>query len=139
MYTRTQQGFTLIELMITVTIIGILSAIAYPNYTDHVKKSRIQEATSFLSDERIKLEQYYQNNRKYTSYTLSTISPSSKFTAYFSSIPTQDAYKITVNGSGPVAGFSYSIDQNNVKSSVTPGWGSGSDANCWRTSPNTCI
>jgi|APLak6261667961_1056064.scaffolds.fasta_scaffold02965_2 type IV pilus assembly protein PilE len=37
---QTQQGFTLIELMVTVAIVGILSSVAYPSYQDSVKKSR---------------------------------------------------------------------------------------------------
>lgn len=44
----TQQGFTLIELMIAVSIIGILAAIAYPSYQDSVRKSRRADAKGAL-------------------------------------------------------------------------------------------
>ena len=63
---RTQHGFTLIELMITVAIIAILSAIAIPQYSEYVMRSRITEATMTLSDQRLKMERFFQDNRSFT-------------------------------------------------------------------------
>src|SRR4051812_25565453 len=60
-----QKGFTLIEVMITVVIVAILAAIAVPNYRDYVTRGRVVEATSALSDTRVKMEQYFQDNRAY--------------------------------------------------------------------------
>src|SRR5688572_7261365 len=60
-----QRGFTLIELMIAIVVIGILSAIAYPSYTDYVRRGQLQEAFTNLSDFRVRMEQYYQDNRSY--------------------------------------------------------------------------
>ena len=58
-------GFTLIEVMIVVAIIAILAAIAIPNYTAYVQRSRLTEATSKLSDLRTKMEVFFQDNRSY--------------------------------------------------------------------------
>ncbi len=63
---RFKQGFTLIELMITVAIIAILAAIAVPNYTDYVTRSKFTEAHGMLADLRVKMEQYYMDNRRYS-------------------------------------------------------------------------
>jgi prepilin-type N-terminal cleavage/methylation domain-containing protein len=62
---RFKQGFTLIELMITVAIIAILAAIAVPNYTDYITRSKFTEAHGMLGDLRVKMEQYYMDNRRY--------------------------------------------------------------------------
>ena len=63
------QGFTLIELMITVAIIAIIAAIAVPNYTDYITRSKFTEAHGQLADLRVKMEQYYMDNRRYSTTT----------------------------------------------------------------------
>lgn len=63
------KGFTLIELMITVAIIAILAAVALPNYSDYVTRSKFTEAHGQLADLRVKMEQYYQDNRRYSTTT----------------------------------------------------------------------
>ena len=62
---RLTHGFTLIEMMITVAVVAILAAVALPNYTDYVTRSKIVEATSGLSDMRVRLEQYFLDSRQY--------------------------------------------------------------------------
>lgn len=53
-----QQGFTLIELMIVVAIIGILAAIAIPQYQNYVARSQVAEAISLLNGAKTGVEQY---------------------------------------------------------------------------------
>jgi type IV pilus assembly protein PilE len=57
-----QRGFTLIEVMIVVAIVAILSSVAYPAYTDYVRRGQLQEAFTNLANYRIQMEQYYQDN-----------------------------------------------------------------------------
>lgn len=67
MFSIKQIGFTLIEILITVAIIGILSAVAYPSYTDYITQSNRTEAKRELARIANKMEQYYVDHRTYTS------------------------------------------------------------------------
>lgn len=62
-----EKGFTLIELMITVAVIGILAAIAYPSYTEYAFRSRRVEAQNLLNDAAARQERWKAQNGKYAS------------------------------------------------------------------------
>ncbi|GHT93446.1 fimbrial protein [Betaproteobacteria bacterium] len=57
-----QQGFTLIELMIVVAIIGILAAIALPAYQDYTARAQFSEAMVLASGGKVAVTEYYANN-----------------------------------------------------------------------------
>ena len=58
-------GFTLIEVMITVVIVAILAAVALPSYRNYQYRGKIPDAVSNLSAKRVKMEQYFQDNKTY--------------------------------------------------------------------------
>ena len=125
-------GFTLIEAMITVAIIGILAAVALPSYTDYVKRGKIPEATSALGQGRVAMEQWFQDNRTYVG------APCPSDGKLFSLGCETDAtsFTISASGSGSMSGFNYTIDQDNTRASETP-WGDSSS--CWISSKgDTC-
>lgn len=124
-----QRGFTLIEMMIVVAIVGILASIALPAYDNYVRRGKIQEATSTLAANRVRLEQFFQDNRTYAGAVLST-GGTKYFTYAFTDGPDIDSYQITATGAAAegMSGYSYTIDQNNTMTSVA---GGTVGATCW--------
>ena len=85
---NTQSGFTLIELMITVAIVGILAAVAYPAYTDSVRKGKRAEARTALMNLLQQQERYLTQMNTYETFAAGT--PGAlPFKAYSSSDSTQ--------------------------------------------------
>lgn len=120
---RRIRGFTLIELMIAVVIVGILAAVSVPSYRDYVRRGAIEEATSTLATGRVDLERYYLDNRTYVGATCPSATTHFSFTCTL----TATTYLITSTGSGLVSGFSYTINNADTRT-TTSSWGNG---NCW--------
>ena len=137
-------GFSLIELMITMAIIGILAAIAIPAYNDYVTRAKLSEAGAMLSELRVRLEQYYQDNRNYGSGSTCGDNVKLKFPAtgtYFTYscalTNTDQGYMLTATNIDAKLGGSYvfTLDQDNNRKTTAP-----DRADCWLLSPNkkTC-
>lgn len=126
---RQQAGLTLIEVMVTLVIVGILSAIALPNYNAYVTRGRLAEAFSTLAAAQPNLEQYWNNTRSYAGFDVSTAA-TPNFT-YALSNATNSTYLITATGRAQAADFVYTIDQagNRATTGVPSGW--TANASCW--------
>ena len=66
---RVQQGFTLIELMIVVAIIGILAAIAIPQYAEYTNRARVSEGLQLAAGAKTAISEYYSQHRQLTPRT----------------------------------------------------------------------
>lgn len=64
MKAQAQKGFTLIELMIVVAIIGILAAIALPAYQDYTKRSHVSEGLSLAGGAKASVTEFYSSNNR---------------------------------------------------------------------------
>ena len=137
---RSNRGFTLIELMIVVAIIGALAAIAIPNYADYVTRSKITDAVSGLSNVSVRMEQYFQDNRSYVSggTTCGAALPPDTTNFTFGCVGSATTYTATATGANSMAGFGYTITPvARATTGVKSGW---SDQGCgWvLTKAGTC-
>lgn len=125
---RVAKGFTLIEVMITIAIIGIAMSIGLPQYRDYVTRTRLTEAYSGLQGVQPAAEQFWSNNRTYVAFD--RLPTSVNFT-YALSGATTSAYTVTATGTGPVNGFVYTINQNGVRATTASPTGWGTSTSCW--------
>ena len=142
---KVQHGFTLIELIIAVAIVGILAAIAYQSYTKHIQHGYRSEGIAMLTDGVARMERYYAQNNTYAAADLTALgfatgvapnkvtvdtpaaSQSGKYKLSFKGAPGATTYTFQVVPQDAQASDScgtLSIDQTGVKSPVT--------ATCWK-------
>lgn len=89
-------GFTLIELMITMAVVSLLAAVAYPSYVSTIRKARREDAIASLLELQLAQEKYRANNPTYTT-TLGDLG--------FSSTDSRDGYYTLAVSSGTATAF----------------------------------
>lgn len=144
-------GFTLIELMIVVVIVGILAMIALPAYQDFIRKGRRADVLTKLLDAQLQQEKWRANNIKYAVTAASIGSPTSDYYTFMSPIvATTNSYTLVftpIANKGQDKDKQYGVDcgkglyinQNGEKGhySSTPNAGSiesgkVTPSECWR-------
>ncbi|WP_040066959.1 type IV pilin protein [Pseudomonas batumici] len=133
-----QNGFTLIELMVTVAIVAILASIAYPSYTSYVNRSKLSEGANALAALQVKMESYYQNTQTYSNAGACGVLPANttNFTiacAINNTNGSGQGYTYTASGIGSIAGTNYTINEQGNKTTT----GSSNKA-CWIITGSEC-
>ncbi len=132
-FNRQMSGFTLIELMIVVAIIGIISAIAYPSYTEYVLRGNRSEGQAFLNDAAARQERYYAQNNTYADTAAklgyaNNNSSSSKYTLAISNV-SATTYTLTVTPTRTDSKCgNLTLNQAGTKGES----GSGTLTDCWK-------
>ncbi|WP_367186578.1 type IV pilin protein [Rhodoferax sp.] len=98
--TTKPHGFTLIELMIVVAIIGILAAIAVPSYQNYVKQARRTDAQAYMLDLALKEEKHRVNNTSYADHTNTALGVANTSYYTFTIVAADNTYTITATATG---------------------------------------
>lgn len=120
---QSNMGFTLIEMMITVAIIGILAAIAYPSYSQYILRGNRTEAQALLSDAAARQERYFAQNNLYVTAQADIGKLQLKNTTGTGndSTVTSDTgkYKLTVDNPGGSGGYRFTATPQGAQTADT--------------------
>ena len=137
------RGFTLIELMVTVAVAGVLASVALPSYNGYIQRSRVPAAMEGLSAYYTRMEQRYQDVGNYGTVgttcgvgvpTVNNFTVSCTLTD--GAISTNQVFTATATGSGPMALYTFTIKHTGARS--TPAHPKGSNLTCWTMKGTVC-
>ena len=131
-----QSGFTLVEIMIAVVIVGILTAVALPSYGSYVMRARLAEAHSTLASVQPKLEQFWANTRSYDGFDDADLDPqqmpaNTDNFVYTLESASSAGYVLVATGRGAAADFKYTLNQAGARATTGAPLGWTKSDTCW--------
>ena len=122
---QNQQGFTLIELMIVVAIIGILAAVAIPSYRDYTARAQMSEALSLMSGFKTGLAEYHQSQGNFNTSLKATQFGSTVSGKYVSKVEltgaSTNAIQIAATMKAATSGVSSEVGGGQLRLKTTDG------------------
>lgn len=133
------RGFTLIEVLVTIAIVGILSSVALPSYTAYVQRSKVPPGLDALSSYFTRMEQRYQDTGSYANGTNCAVAlpAASNYTLSCVITASGQGFTATATGSGPIAGYSYTVNQAGTRNTTAHPKGLPATA-CWSVKGHQC-
>lgn len=113
---RPAKGFTLIEVMIVVVLIGILTSVALPQYRQYVTRARLTEAISALSAVQTEAENFWPIKRTFVGFD--RVPPNTANFDFTLDSATASAFKVVATGKDGAAGFVYTIDERGTRATT---------------------
>jgi type IV pilus assembly protein PilE len=139
MHRSQAQGFTLIELMVTVAVLAILTSIALPSYSAYVQRSRVPVALDALSSYFTRMEQRYQDVGHYAAGDACAVAlpAAANFALSCTLSNGGQGFTATATGGAVMAGYAYTIDHQGVRNTTAHPKGTPATA-CWSLKGTVC-
>ncbi len=132
-------GFTLPEVLMVISIIGLLAGIALPTYQGYIQRGTLSEAFDTLSAFHLRMDRAFNDNGNYGTAACAVATPATTVNFSFACTLTNggQGYQVTATGAGRMANYDFAVDDTGART-TTKFAGTTVSANCWLTKAGSC-